>query len=1467
MRKKRVHRAKFASILGFATCMSVGCAAERTPINRVQPNAISKHFFVGANLSDPTDDPEFYMRNSVVDVPYGAGQQGLFTATYASPLTRIKWEITEEALIARLTYEHINDTDHRGSRRTNDGQIVALFSIKEHFDIRRDYNSLTGEETNVVGENRTDRPWYQREHFRVDWSKNHVADAYKLDTLSMLGIHGGVKWDPMAYFVEDPSSPDAPVFALDEGYFDLTTKAFATPLVVDTPFGSVPACFLHGMAPITKCDPTEVTLRLAFKRIVDTDYEPIEWDGQRMSAFGYFTTERFGYDRDYGVQDKQWHRFANRYNIWEKSHVAGSQCNVDFWRDADGNVGKYKLGEDGKPIFDQNNHPIADPDGKPIAVTPPGADPNRDLVDRDGTPGPNKTSDECEFADPGLKGSRCDVISRKCTIPPYSRKTRVIPWYFGPGSDPTLFESTFAAIQQWNVAMVLAAQSAKYVEAKRVGWDVSDIVIDEAFIAADNGRTIPNIFVLCHSPVTETDDPACGKAGTLARTGDIRYNLVNIISTPQQPSPWGIMVDGDDPLTGEKVSASVNEWSHVLDIAAQGTIDLVRLINGEASESQVIDGTYMRDWAEGSNGGIARHLPKVLSPEEIQARLHSVRAPIATDRPLLRNGGGIATEKEIARASASLAARLGGSADPEIEGRRQSLMGTSFETMLTTPNMLQAAGYDPNTPTAGQTQLFEAASPLRGMNPAMQSWLDQLKMRAYGQRSGCMLESPEPDGLAGLARLVLKKFGTLPPASNVAARMARDENIHQWLREQFHGSVIRHEIGHSMGLRHNFTGSYDSLNYHKQYWQLRTRNGAEPVCSSKEEPGVLDATTKRSTGDECVGPRWVDPVSEAETEGLIWRWASSTVMDYPGDTTQDMNGLGSYDKAALRFGYADVADVEDDKRLALEGGEWRVARSGIGPVADPAVAYALALDRATFMGIGGRHYSEYAHAYGLLGTCSAPTNPSDPLSATCTGPSIKYAAVRDMKPVHDQRDDPTHVKPFAVDPAGRVRHPYMFLSDEFAMASNIENNRFDTGADAYEKVQFLINSYENRYVFDNFRRGRVMFNTRSAVAAAGGRYFDMIAGVTKTLALNNAIYTELAGKKIVEILNAEPSMFMPLVLGSADGFSMFARILTRPEPGKYHFDLKPENERDLPVAAIDGDGKSTFSIAVGSGQGRYINNDYDFSQGYYWSDYLARAGSTYEKSNAMYYLLEAYNHFVSVDKHDFVDGRWKNINYATIYPDQMRRLFTQIMQNDMQTFAPFVIPPAESSSGAMAEVRYLPWDKWQPLSAPDQLASLEYPKNAVLVDPALGWEQQFRAIVYGFMFGATTLTMDWTDQMRIFTPGGADTVSIGESDLVTFTDPESKIVYAARDYGSEVINGKQVYRTPGARMLQFANSMIAKAYETKAGNTAPQVVYINQIPQEKDPASVLALRRYVSNLSVVREMMKLAGIGPNMRGR
>ena len=90
---------------------------------------------------------------------------------------KIKFDIQEDFLYARRAYEQIAGSEdaYKQDPAKYAGQPLAAWPIKSQFDIIRDYNSTTGEETNKIIES-TERPWNEREFIRVDWSQNLVTD-------------------------------------------------------------------------------------------------------------------------------------------------------------------------------------------------------------------------------------------------------------------------------------------------------------------------------------------------------------------------------------------------------------------------------------------------------------------------------------------------------------------------------------------------------------------------------------------------------------------------------------------------------------------------------------------------------------------------------------------------------------------------------------------------------------------------------------------------------------------------------------------------------------------------------------------------------------------------------------------------------------------------------------------------------------------------------------------------------------------------------------------------------------------------------------------------------------------------------------------------------------------------------------------------------------------------------------------
>ena len=1422
---KRIASILRAAALGLAivgTSSAVtGCAEERQPILRVQANTLAKSFFV-ADLHDATDNPEFYMHTTVVDVAAGAGADPLFTASYAQPLVRVRWEITEKLLLARLTYELVQDTDHKGAKRTPDGQLVAAFNIEKHFDIRREYNPTTGEEQNVVGENDADRVWSDREYFRVDWSRNMVTDAYDLDALSQIGLYGAVEFDPVAYYVSDPTHPDAPAFDPDHGYFDITTKAFAKPQVLEDEWGPFPACWLIGRFPLESCNPSELTLRHSFLQVEDHDYEAIDYDGVRMDMFGYFTNDRYGYDRRYGVVDDRWHRFASRWNIWQASHAA--------------------------PVVACNT----------TATTPVGADPHRD-ENGDGT------EDECASVG---RGSRCDDLRAECTIPLRDRDVRTIVWHVNPELPEELFEGTAAALDGWSESIRVAVVAARLAECRRtgeagceqqMGWPERWSDDYAPPLGVDSPAEVPKVFVLCHNPVDpeKGDDPACGSAGEAPRLGDLRYNFVSLINEVQIQSPWGIMVDAEDPLTGEKISGSVNQWGATLDRAASTLVDLLGLINGEVDPETYIKGQSVADWVKANQPGGSATKGQGMSAGEIASRRGAfdpkVIAPYVAGLPPPKKGAPPALRHKGRLQALVDAGRLG-PGNGELSARLDALRGSKIEAALVSPEMAQAAGHDPTGPLSKDA--IRRASPFDRMNPARRRASERASRLGHAARHACRVEAPEPDNLLGLAQEAAKLFPK-PNLDDPAAVLEHQKAVLLWARQQYSRGVFAHEMGHSMGLRHNFAASFDSLNYGAGYWQIRTRNGS---VTSDCPDGTTDGTG-------CVGPRWRDPISQEEIDSNIARFSTTSVMDYPGDQNHDTLLLGKYDKAAMRFGYGGVVDVWSSPGVSVSGAgaeqkeAYRLTAFTTNPglfgvywfpFVDPADGYEFI------------HYSRYQNEFKLVSDCKDDASPSAVLGKTCSERPMDVVDYRDMS---DFISDPDYAAyswaaaPRAVDKAGRVRRGYLFSSDEFSDTGNVPSFSYDAGADAYEQIRFLESAYENRYLLDGFRRNRTQFNSWDTVARVQAHYLDNIQLIAKAFAFG-AVLDGDPTQPAAGFL--DDGFYGPLAMGSSVAFDLFARTLTRPEPGYYCpagicSAVEPLGvEKEIFAAdAVALPDLYIYDFRVGLGDGRYVHNDFDYSKGYWWADYQTQVGAYYDKVWSIYYLSEAFDSFISNSKEDFTDGRYKNVNFATVYPEQMRRLYANLLTGDTASYAPWVVVPNNPPDTPDGKLVYPAWH--------DAAGPSARPGNAKLVDPNFAFNEQLYAMVWGAMFFPTNWSTQWIHDAKI-TAVASDQVGWPAAETYAFYYPASGVTYRAHAIGTEMIFGADHQRGVGARMLEWANTLIPLAYLVQTTAKGDPIVnpdgtvallYDANGKAQKNPANPGAdavLQKYVDQIDIFRQL-------------
>ena len=456
-----------------------------------------------------------------------------------------------------------------------------------------------------------------------------------------------------------------------------------------------------------------------------------------------------------------------------------------------------------------------------------------------------------------------------------------------------------------------------------------------------------------------------------------------------------------------------------------------------------------------------------------------------------------------------------------------------------------------------------------------------------------------------------------------------------------------------------------------------------------------------------------------------------------------------------------------------------------------------------------------------------------------------------------------------VDPSGRVRRGYMFSSDEFADTGNVPSFTYDAGADAYEQIRFLESAYENRYILDAFRRGRTQFNSEGVVSRIQSHYLDAIQQISQDVRLRDGP----RGRRPVE---ARPRRSSPTATTVRSRWGRASRSTSSRACSRVPSRARTARRAATSAPACSRTASSTTSTSpiptrcpqstpydfqVALGKGRYIHNDFDYGQGYWWSDYQKQVGSFYDKTWAVYYLSESFDSFISNSKEDFIDGRYKNINFATVYPEQVRRLFAALLTGDIESFAPW----ADATAGAGG----IPGIPGANLTYPDWHATGgngTRPAKAKLVDPAFGFNEQLYAMVWGTMLFPTGFSRTFIDDARI-TALPTEQPSWPAAETYTFIDPATSITYRARTTGTEKLFGVDHEKGIGARMLEWANNLVYEAYvvETDAGgfyllnpDGTPKLKLKNGKPQVNPdvPGGDAALKRYVANIETMRQLVQ-----------
>ena len=1244
----------------------VSCADAQPAVIRVGNDVIEKSAFTG----------EWYYLQTVVDTPYSipytfVGEQSL--------LERVQWEIQEDILIARRSYEFVAGAEGEGiaGAAAETGAPIAVYRIDSHFDIRRTYNTITGEAENVVVENANDRPWHLREFMRVDWSQNLITDG---EFLSYARVFDGIEAESIAYYINDPSHPDRPQFGWNAddtlNYIDVVNRVLVRPTTVDIDGWSFPTCWMEYSTHVD-CAPTELGVRHSFLRVdPDHDYEPEDYSGDRMERFGYFVSERPGYDPHYGAVEPARSRFINRHGLWQQAHR----------RDESGELVRCSTDAE----CDDGRGSVCDGDLARARREPQGA----------------------------------------CTMPIRDREVRPIVYYLSERFPELLVRTAQTVADEWNDTFVDTVGSMREQECLAHGGDAASCVAERD--RPDGQR----VYVLCGNPVAEGEDAACGEPGTIARIGDLRYSLLAWVPEPHEGSPLGYGPSSADPLTGEIIQANAFIYGAGVEELSSYARDLVALLNGDLEETDIAGGINVAEWVARFSGAGARTLPMTgLDAERVNAAMDLSRST-GGRRGTRTRSRDLVGQRDAAIRSLSRREAFGN--PTTARARLDTIRGTPMESMLLSPDLTAAAGFDPNL--ASDDTLLELVSPLRGMSLQRRRAME--RVRRVLMRERCVLRAGDfgDDGLLGLARAIQSAAttgdGTMEwygqtfqiglDGGGIDYDLVRDMLHHPILH-----STAAHEVGHTLGLRHNFAGSSDALNYGAGYWALR-------------DDGMMRA-------------RPYDPITDAEIDGRERELQYSTVMDYGNNfVVTDAAGLGHYDYAAIKMGYGDLAEVftaaTDPTEIAWVYFQYLFGWPG------PMTYDSFLVDNP----IRTHHYTDLpAFAGGVAGLEQRADVPYTSLRAE---PTLDSADGIDL--------------PLA-DAMGRPVVPYHFCSDEISDLSP-DCLLYDAGADDYESLQSVIDSYWAYYIFSNFRRQRLGFDTYAHWDRVYFRYFSKLQYANQGYVLNRAFLTELFGDdaSFADFFEREDGFgVQTLAVGAA--LQLFTRVITAPEPGGYSRQTRPDGTEAF---LIDDFAAPEFEID--GVEGRYLSTSWNFDAGYYWFDQLERVGFFIDKVLALQSLLDPETAFLGKDTD--ADVRGFQINFASTFPAAITALMRAILSEDFSA-----IGPRRQASGV--------------LTYPDALEIIEGSAAGVPVDPGTGFSVQLWASEFGMALIPATFDDVFFEQSRIFIEGSSEEVTIPTADRVSFTDPFTSLTYVAGSYPDAAL----VEQGPGARMLLHAQALEA----------------------------------------------------------
>lgn len=1331
MARKKTWFAALLALVALAGCNDV------ETIDRVQTNVVAKSIFEG----------EWWVMSTVLEADGDAvaaagtwaGDDGMDHAgilyngasvDWAPVIGRIRWVIDEDFLYAYRSWEVIDGGNSDGRDDEFRGQPLAAFKIEKHFDIRRGYNPVTGEENNVIEENDTDRRWYENEFMRVDWSTNLSQSFMFISDTTTLGnwrresgrfqidndaSHGQFPRSYAPQFVRVGEDPDYR-FAHEWGSEDAETVHFMsfTTMTLLSPGASC----LQGGAQF--CQTISVPMRNSFLRIPPNhEYAAQVQTHADYDRFGTFRTYQRSYVR--GGQDET--ESVRRCTVNEDCGTNGF-CNLDA---AAGPVGICDGGL-------SENYGETDA----LSMYRPRHSFFRNSFRRDGAGNTiacraDWQCDDRFSGDDGARmanaGSVCDRAARVCTIPTRERELQQVTYTLSDGFPRHLVKAAFQTTASWTEVFMegwRAAQNRVVPDYSAIRVPVqdedptgycftgsADVVGDscsgrwDPFVSPDEyasmGVTEPFDCQIVNAdswseparPSSYDDYPlpsayrwefqgeeckfvlksnTCDWHRTDANThcddvtdendaavrweelGDPRHQFFNYIDQVYTPF-GGVSEIRLDPTNGEIISADANYSGAVSENMAYVATEwfpVLRCTNEEAggcapgeegADTRFFSGENRRAYY----AGIRNHVER---PVRV--------APSGTDGVTIDDYGRPAMPTHAL--SDYLQERIE-AARPRIEGLLEEDAG--FQILQ--DRMMNLQG------TPAEARMLEGLSPelMNGLfnngirdnavfevDPSLQATDRQVIDRTSPFRPGGLLGQLRNQGMQDitLARMNAD-FSHLTDvrsflrqrywgywAEAFRGRPLGEASIR--LQQMYLRSVQQHELGHSVGLRHNFGASFDRDNYGDGYFHVAMGRDLElPRLEDFNTPGdAFDHVGAQELNEYQAELRRVR--NERAAAGLH-NYTTASTMDYNGDLADSM-GLGRYDRAAVNWNYFNLAEafVGDPRHRSTDtlngihtshqnDRVWWTSYSG-GESCNVDLDCPFTAGSPSL--VDGQPVFQRCIQNTRNSRRQAPCDgDTQCVCSTFTNDMDDYAA---GDPVYGSND---------VDNNGEVDFfpvEYLFCPDERAQDISW-CSRQDAGESFMEAIDHYRRSWYEGYGSRYYRQ----FSRRVSMGASWGSIMDA-AKIYQHVFFR--YFFEPGFRSNSGALGADDQF-----RASAEAMNWFMELANLPDEGSYVFD---DERRQYVHSGEAQDPRADLYLPPGQGFGMWSQYE-DGHQGF---ERVSRGGVYFDKMLAMYALaLRDWNLSFTIDERYF-------INFYDLFPLEITEFFGGIILDEQRWHAPRV---------------------------------------------------------------------------------------------------------------------------------------------------------------------------------------------------